>query len=220
MTMAIEIDELHLVIEGEEPATVGWITEALISLDYAYNLGAIVVSANQGYMYSAEFPQVLNILRGAGEAGLYTTNYALSAVLELDPSTKLLLQHIQSGNSVSVGLKGLGDVIKQLRMTFDRQERRRRKAQCAREEILGEITIQVERAKLEKEQLKVETARIEVVVDRGKGMTELIKDASTMRDNLQGYMPEHEINELIGLFIREGARAIAAVDKNQIRVIE
>jgi hypothetical protein len=73
--MVAEMQELHIHIDEPASHTVGWVTDTILSIEYAYNLAAVVVSVEVGLSGDVIYLTALRqLFSSAPDVGPYTMN--------------------------------------------------------------------------------------------------------------------------------------------------
>ncbi len=110
-----EFGDLALHISAGSPTTVDEAVGTLQSLEYAYNLLAVVELLSQGH--SPPIYSVLQVLLYAEDAGVHTSNHALRCMIP--PDARLQLDVVSTGGSHNVKVSGLGKVLTAVKRIVD-----------------------------------------------------------------------------------------------------
>lgn len=199
---------LKLHVSGEDHTTIGWISDTLTALEYAYNVAATAELFNQGYVHDELIAnRIASVFQQARGFGFATGNLLLREFIPPDAQAQVV--ELAVGNSVDIGLDGLGDPIKQLRKTFDPIDRKGRKEDNRHTAAMNQHVEEMNATEREAKRKELHTSHLQRFAEF-LAYLETVKfpfdeeTAIQMKQNLAG----------------EYFRAITSVEGNEIRVIE
>jgi hypothetical protein len=88
--------------------TLGWIGDILSTVEYTYNVAAVLTLLNQSF-HDDRMPEIASTLDRSNQFGFSTLNLSLREFIP--PEAQARLVSLRVVNSIEIGLDGLGDAI-------------------------------------------------------------------------------------------------------------
>jgi hypothetical protein len=189
----------NAVIRFATPPRVDLVVGVLEALEFKYNVAMVLEAFGQGYTES--LLPAMYLLRDSQDAGVSMANYALRSFVE--DAARLELASLTSGSSFDISLSGIAEALKTLVAVLDPTSRRRATEDARHEAEMHRI--EEESAKLDLYSKRWEIA--EVQFDR------------LVKGSLNSYSKDLR-SEIRGIYVRELARNIVALDPGKIMIIE
>jgi hypothetical protein len=204
-----DLSEAELEVRGRRYTTAGWVASTLESIEYAYNLAALIQLANQGSVRDLSVP--LRALRGSSGSGMSAVNSALRSSIPED--AQLRISSILATASFNIKLIGIADIIKALVSIFDPLARAKAREQVANAREQVRHAEAMNRLAEEDEMIKVTGNRLEFI-------TKAFNDPQSIFAQIaQETLDEDGRAAIKQLVVQEFMRSVASLSGNSIRAI-
>ncbi|MEV5542780.1 hypothetical protein AB0L13_38755 [Saccharopolyspora shandongensis] len=197
-----ERSKLQLRVSRDALDTVGWATEVLTILEYAYNIALVIDYIDEGY--GTRLESLSAIIESAPVVGLPTANYALR--LGLPPDIQLQLDELRSENPIIVKVDGIAKIIEVIVANFTPRGRRRQDAE--------------EERKKAQEKRTRETFDLETKRKRVKLWKEGMKGWHNFKKLSKDYLGDEQSERLDRLLMEQFLAQINMLELNNIQIIE
>lgn len=220
--MGFSIATTTLRISGENYTTVRWVTDCLVSLNYAYDVSAVAHIIDGGGLDKAEIVVFRAAVESAPEAGLAAAILSLESMIE--EAARLQLAQLNSGSSFTISLTGIAESIRELADVFDpsrradrKEDRARRKSQRQHEEKINKAHEKVIEAQSVAE---LQNIRDRAEISQLEALSRKLELSGEIYNRLVDQFGPEEAEKFLEKIKGEPGRAIGLLPATDVQAIE